>query len=44
MATRIAITSWRHIDQMDEFDADRLNAFIDAYLDRAPESIPGNLF
>jgi len=44
MSTRIAITSWRHIDQMDEFDADRLNAFIDAYLDRAPESVPGNLF
>jgi hypothetical protein len=44
MSTRIAITSWRHIDQMDEFDADRLNAFINAYLDRAPESVPGNLF
>ncbi len=44
MSTRIAITSWRHIDQMDEFDADRLNEFIDAYLDRAPETVPGNLF
>jgi hypothetical protein len=44
MPTRIAITSWRHIDQMDEFDADRLNEFINAYLDRAPESVPGNLW
>ncbi len=44
MSTRIAITSWRHIDQMDEFDAARLNAFIDAYLDRAPESVPYDLF
>lgn len=44
MDTRIAITAWRHQDRMDEFDADRLNAFIDAYLDRAPESVPGNLF
>ena len=39
MDTRIAITAWRHQDKMDEFDADRLNAFIDAYLDRAPESL-----
>ena len=44
MDTRIAITSWRHILQMDEFDADQINEFIDAYLDRAPESVPGNLF
>ena len=44
MDTRIAITAWRHILQMDEFDADRLNEFIDAYLDRAPESVAGNLF
>lgn len=44
MDSRIAITSWRHQDKMEEFDADRLNAFIDAYLDRAPESVQGNLF
>ncbi|MDA1257216.1 MAG: DUF3105 domain-containing protein [Chloroflexi bacterium] len=44
MDTRIAVTSWRHILQLDEFDADRINEFIDAYLDRAPESVPGNLF
>lgn len=44
MESRIAITSWRHIDHMDEFDADRLNEFIDSYLDRAPESVAGNLF
>ncbi len=44
MESRIAITSWRHQDKMDEFDADRLNEFIDAYLDRAPESVQGNLF
>ncbi len=44
MPTQIAITAWRHQDTMDAFDADRLNEFIDAYLDRAPESVAGNLF
>jgi hypothetical protein len=44
MDTRIAITAWQHQDKMDEFNADRLNAFINAYLDKAPESVSGNLF
>ena len=44
MDNRIAITAWRHQDTMDEYDAARLHAFIDAYLDRAPESVQGNLF
>ena len=44
MNSRIAVTSWRHIIEMDEFDEARINEFIDAYLDRAPESVPGNLF
>jgi hypothetical protein len=44
MTSRIAVTSWRHIIEMDEFDEVRINEFIDAYLDRAPESVPGNLF
>lgn len=44
MDSRIAVTSWRHQLKMDEFDADSINEFIDAYLDRAPESVQGNLF
>ena len=44
MDSRIAITAWRHQEKMDEFNAVRLNAFIDAYLDKAPESVSGNLF
>ncbi|MFW6195243.1 MAG: DUF3105 domain-containing protein [Chloroflexota bacterium] len=44
MDSRIAITSWRHLDKMEEFDEERILEFIDAYQDRAPESVPGNQF
>ena len=42
--SKIAITAWRHILYLDEFDAVQITEFIDEYLDRAPESVPGNLF
>lgn len=41
---KIAITSWRHHLYLDEFDQASIEEFIDAYLDRAPESIPYNSF
>ena len=44
MGSKIAITAWRHILYLDEFDEVQLSEFIDEYLDRAPESVPGNLF
>jgi hypothetical protein len=44
MPQKIAITSWRHLMYLDEFDEARIREFIDAYLDRAPESIPTNPF
>lgn len=31
MGARIAVTSWQRIDKFDEFDADRIRAFIDRY-------------
>ena len=42
--SKIAITAWRHILYLDEFDEVQIAEFIDEYLDRAPESVPGNLF
>lgn len=44
MGSKIAITAWRHVLHLDEFDEVQLQEFIDEYLDRAPESVPGNLF
>lgn len=44
MESQIAITSWRHHLFLDEFDEEQILDFIDAYQDRAPESIPGNSF
>ena len=44
MGSKIAITAWRHILYLEEFDEVQLTEFIDEYLDRAPESVPGNLF
>lgn len=41
---RIAITAWRHHLFLDEFDEEQILDFIDAYQDRAPESVPGNSF
>ncbi len=44
MGSKIAITAWRHILYLDEFDEAQIAEFIDEYLDRAPESVPGNSF
>jgi len=44
MGTRIAITAWRHLMPLAEFDEAKIRAFIEAYQDRAPESVPQNLF
>ncbi len=44
MESQIAITAWRHHLFLDEFDEEQILDFIDAYQDRAPESIPGNSF
>ena len=44
MDTRIAITAWRHHLHLDEIDEAQISDFIDAYQDRAPESVPGNSF
>ncbi|MEC9450788.1 MAG: DUF3105 domain-containing protein [Chloroflexota bacterium] len=39
---KIAITSWRHVLYLDEFNEESINEFIKAYRDRAPESWIGN--
>ena len=44
MPARIAITAWRHHLYLDEVDKDLIEQFIDEYQDRAPESVPGNLY
>jgi hypothetical protein len=44
LETKIAITSWRHHLFLDEFDAAKVQEFIDEYLDRAPESVPFNQY
>lgn len=44
MPERIAITAWRHHIYMDEVDEDLIRRFIDEYQDRAPESVPSNLY
>lgn len=44
METRLAITAWRHHLYLDDFDEQQILDFIDAYQDRAPESVPGNSF
>ncbi len=44
MESQIAITSWRHHLFLDDFDEEQILDFIDAYQDRALESIPGNSF
>jgi hypothetical protein len=38
METRLALTSWGRIDRLDEFDRERILAFIRAFRDRAPEN------
>jgi hypothetical protein len=44
MESRVAVTAWRRILFLDEFDETAIRGFIDAYRDRAPESVPGNMF
>jgi hypothetical protein len=36
----LAAVAWDRIDEMDQFDADRLMAFYKAYLDKGPEDAP----
>jgi hypothetical protein len=31
MESRIALTAWQRLDKFDEFDADRIRAFIERY-------------
>lgn len=40
LESKIAITAWLHHLFLDEFDEQRILDFIDAYQDRAPESVP----
>ena len=42
MKSKIALTSWRHVQFLEEFDEEAINIFIKAYRDRAPESWIGN--
>tara|TARA_Y100001935_G_scaffold85481_1_gene70982 strand:- start:896 stop:1603 length:708 start_codon:yes stop_codon:yes gene_type:complete len=42
MKSKIALTSWRHVQYLDDFDESAINEFIKAYRDRAPESWIGN--
>jgi hypothetical protein len=44
MESKIAVTAWRRILFLGEFDKDAIRGFIDAYRDRAPESVPDNMF
>ena len=36
----LALTAWQRIDLLDEYDEDRLVAFIEAWRGRAPENVP----
>lgn len=36
---RIALTAWGRIDLLDEFDEERIRAFIDAHINRGPETV-----
>jgi hypothetical protein len=44
MGHKIAIASWRHLLYLEEFDEAKIKEFVDAYQDRAPESVPQNQF
>ena len=39
---KIAITAWRHVLFLDEFNKESIKEFIKSYRDRAPESWIGN--
>jgi hypothetical protein len=40
METTIALTAWTVLDTMDEYDEDRLQAFVNAYRNDGPERVP----
>jgi hypothetical protein len=40
MASRLAIVAWNRIDELEEFDEQRLLRFYEAYHDRGPEDAP----
>ena len=44
LETKIAITGWRHHLFLDEFDREQILDFIDAYQNRALESVLGNTY
>lgn len=40
MESRLAIVAWGWVDQMEEFDRERLEKFYVAHVDRGPEDLP----
>lgn len=44
MQSKIAVTGWRHHMLMDQVDREKILEFIREYQNRAPESVPGNMF
>jgi hypothetical protein len=40
--SRIAVAAWTRLLKLDDPDEEQILAFIRRYLDKAPESIPGN--
>jgi len=44
MQSRIAVTAWRRVMYLDAVDEAKIRGFVDAYQDKAPESLEGNLF
>ena len=42
LESKIALTSWRHVQYLEEYNEEVINEFIKAYRDRAPESWIGN--
>ena len=44
MQAKIAVTAWRRVMYLEAVDEAKIKGFIEAYKDKAPESVPGNLF
>ena len=44
MGSKFTITAWRHHLKLEEVDDQAIRDFIEAYVNRAPESVPGNLY
>ena len=40
MSSRLAIVAWNRIDELEQFDQQRLMRFYEAYHDRGPEDAP----